>query len=269
MTSWPSTGTDVSTPGDHLSDADLARELVVVGVSTAFGAWIASRDGVRVKSNATDVVTVADEAAERAMVELLSRHRPDDGIVGEEGTFQVGTSGRSWVLDPLDGTYNFTRASERWCSAAALQVHGATVLGAVAGGSAARVWVGGDDLSATEDAVALEPLAARHLGESCLLTYLHPPHHATEVGAAWRRVVAAAATWRATGSGSLDATDVAAGRAELLVQHSVPVWDAAPGEALVASLGGVSARVESAGVEWFLNGAPGAVEEAARLLSER
>ena len=98
------------------------------------------------------------------------------------------------------------------------------------------------------------------------LTYLHPPHHDTAVGAAWRRLVSACATWRSTGSGSLDATDVASGRAELLVQHGVPLWDSAPGEALVLGVGGVSARVRADGVEWFLLGAPTAVAEAESLL---
>lgn len=250
-------------------DADLARKLVLVGVSTGFAVWAEGLGDVRTKSNLTDLVTVADEAAERAMVDLLTRHRPEDGVVGEEGAFRTGTSGRTWVLDPLDGTYNFTRASERWCSAAALQVEDRAVLGAVSGGGAGRVWVGGHGLPATEDGAPLAALAPRNLGESCLLTYLHPPHHGTEVGQAWSRLVHGAATWRATGSGSLDATDVAAGRAELLVQHSVPVWDAAPGEAIIRSVGGQVERLSVGGVEWHVAGAPTAVAEACALLAGR
>lgn len=258
------------TPAEpSLSDAELARELVGVGLSTAFGVWLTASESVRTKTNPTDVVTLADDAAELAMVELLDRHRPRDGIVGEEGTSRPALSGRTWVLDPLDGTYNFTRSSERWCSAAALLVDDIPVVGAVAGGGAARVWVGGEDLPASEDGVPLAPLADVPLARSEVLTYLHPPHHDTEVGAAWRRLVARAATLRMTGSGSLDATDVAAGRAELSVQHSVPVWDAAPGEALVRSVGGVALRIEAAGVEWFLLGTPTAVSEAARALADR
>lgn len=255
------------TPAEgHLSDADVARELVAVGIATAFGVWMSARAAVRTKADATDVVTVADEAAERAMVQLVARHRPHDGILGEEGAVHVGDSGRTWVLDPLDGTYNFTRSSERWCSAAALVQDGESLLGAVSGGGAARVWVGGRDVPATEDDVALPALADRPLSRALVLTYLHPPHHATAVGTAWRRLVAGAATVRMTGSGSLDASDVAAGRAELSVQHSVPLWDSAPGEALVRSVGGESRRVRAGGVEWFLLGTPSAVTEGARLL---
>lgn len=254
----------------HLDDAALARELVTVGVATAFGVWMSARaTPVRTKANAADVVTEADVAAERAMVELLERHRPEDGVLGEEGAVRGGASGRTWVLDPLDGTWNFTRDSERWCSAAALLVDDEPVLGAVAGGGAARVWVGGRDVPATEDEAPLARLEDRPLGAGQLLTYLHPPHHGTEVGQAWRRLVAGSATLRMTGSGSLDAVDVASGRAELSVQHSVPLWDSAPGEALVRAVGGASARVEVAGVEWFLLGTPSAVTEGVRLLTDR
>lgn len=255
--------------GEPRTDVELVREVVTVGVSSALAVWLsAGADQVQTKSGVTDVVTAADLAAEAAMVELLRRHRPRDAILGEEGTSVAGDSGRTWVLDPLDGTYNFTRAGERWCSAAALRVGDDSVLGAVAGGGAARVWVGGRDLPGTEDDVVLPRLRDPALDHALLLTYLHPPHHHTGVGEAWRRLVAAVGTVRMTGSGSLDATDVAAGRAELSVQHSVPVWDSAPGEALVRSVGGESARVRAAGVEWFLLGTSGAVTHAARLLAD-
>ncbi|MFC6154691.1 inositol monophosphatase family protein [Nocardioides yefusunii] len=255
----------------HLSDAALAHELVAVGVSTARGLWAqACLDPARTKSNRTDVVTRADTAAEAAMVALLAARRPDDAVVGEEGAFRPGCSGRTWVLDPVDGTYNFTRGSQRWCSAAALVVDGVPVLGAVASVSGAdadaQVWVGGSDVALTESGRPVPRLVDVTLADSCLLTYLHPPHHATAVGAAWRRLMGGVATWRSTGSGSLDATDVAAARADLSVQHSVPLWDSAPGEALVRSVGGTSARIEADGVEWFLLGAPRAVAEAATLL---
>lgn len=250
-----------------LTDAELIREVVTTGVATAFGTWLAAgRTGARSKSNQTDVVTVADEAAEAAMLELIARHRPLDAVVGEEGSVRGGVSGRTWVLDPLDGTYNFTRSSERWCSAAALVVEEVAALGAVSGGGAARTWVGGQGLGCAEDGTRLSEISEVSLEDACVLTYLHPPHHATEVGAAWRRLVGGAATWRSTGSGSLDAADVACGRAELSVQHSVPVWDSAPGEALVRAAGGTSARTWAAGVEWFLLGSSRVVGEAVELL---
>lgn len=251
------------------TDSEVARVLVRSGLEVAFGLWAeALSSPVATKTNLTDVVTRADRAAEARMVELLVTHRPDDGILGEEGTSRAGTSGRTWVLDPLDGTYNFTRSSERWCTAAALVVDDHALLGAVAGGGAGRTWLGGADLPPTEDGAPLARLQDRPLAGSALLTYLHPPFHDDAVGRTWRRLVAGVATLRMTGSGSLDATDVACGRADLVVQHSVPAWDRLPGEALIRAAGGSSAVLHAGGVDWYVAGAPTAVEQALALLAD-
>ena len=73
------------------------------------------------KTSVSDVVTAADHAAEAYVLEQLRRCRPDDGILGEEGASVAGTSGRTWVIDPVDGTYNFLHGSTYWCSAIALK----------------------------------------------------------------------------------------------------------------------------------------------------
>ena len=56
----------------------------------------------------------------RRALDRLAAERPDDAVVGEEGASRPGTSGRTWVIDPVDGTYNFARGSDWWCSAIAL-----------------------------------------------------------------------------------------------------------------------------------------------------
>jgi myo-inositol-1(or 4)-monophosphatase len=59
------------------------------------------------KSSPTDVVTVMDERSERLLRDLLLGERPDDGLLGEEGGGTSGTSGITWVIDPIDGTVNY------------------------------------------------------------------------------------------------------------------------------------------------------------------
>lgn len=61
-----------------------------------------------------DPVTAADRAAERAMREILARQCPDDGILGEEFGNREGTSGLTWVLDPIDGTRGFISGTPTW-----------------------------------------------------------------------------------------------------------------------------------------------------------
>lgn len=61
-----------------------------------------------------DPVTIADRAAETAMRDVLARLRPDDGILGEEHGTVTGTSGLTWVLDPIDGTRSFISGTPTW-----------------------------------------------------------------------------------------------------------------------------------------------------------
>ena len=61
-----------------------------------------------------DPVTAADRAAEAAMRAVIARERPHDGILGEEMGVQGGTSGLTWVLDPIDGTRGFLCGTPTW-----------------------------------------------------------------------------------------------------------------------------------------------------------
>lgn len=61
-----------------------------------------------------DPVTIADRAGERAMRDVLAARRPQDGIFGEEYGTQTGTSGLTWVLDPIDGTRAFICGAPTW-----------------------------------------------------------------------------------------------------------------------------------------------------------
>lgn len=61
-----------------------------------------------------DPVTIADRAAEQAMRKILAKHRPDDAILGEEFGETSGTSGLTWVLDPIDGTRAFISGAPTW-----------------------------------------------------------------------------------------------------------------------------------------------------------
>src|SRR4029078_9486433 len=63
--------------------------------------------GIRSKSSATDLVSDADDRAERAIVRRMRRLRPDASLVAEEGSSAGGSSGVSWFVDPLDGTINY------------------------------------------------------------------------------------------------------------------------------------------------------------------
>src|SRR3954463_7207830 len=98
--------TETSTPGELLAIAvRIARE----GAGTAHRMRAAAIGDVQTKSTATDVVTAADKAVERQVVEALRAVRPGDGGLGEEdGDSTAGEPGAvRWILDPIDGTVNY------------------------------------------------------------------------------------------------------------------------------------------------------------------
>jgi myo-inositol-1(or 4)-monophosphatase len=88
--------------------------------------------GVRTKRDATDLVSDADHAAEAAVAEVLSRRRPEDGIVAEEGTVDHdGTTGLRWVVDPLDGTANYLTGIPLFCVSIACEDARGTLAGVI------------------------------------------------------------------------------------------------------------------------------------------
>lgn len=97
---------------------NLAREIARIGAAELLNGrpdparkTIVSSD---TKTSPTDVVTERDLASEKAIMQAIQSHRPDDGIVGEEGTSIKGSSGYTWVIDPLDGTINYLYGSPQW-----------------------------------------------------------------------------------------------------------------------------------------------------------
>lgn len=83
------------------------------------------------KSSATDIVTAADRASEELIRERILAARPDDGLLGEEGSDHTGTSGVRWVVDPIDGTVNYAHGLPNYAISIGVELDGETVVGVV------------------------------------------------------------------------------------------------------------------------------------------
>ena len=106
------TGTTV-VPRDVL---DVAKEAALSAGAELTARYGRPAEGLGAKAGPTDLVSDADRAAEAAIAAVLARRRPDDGILGEEGTAnREGTTGLRWVVDPLDGTVNYLSGIPLWC----------------------------------------------------------------------------------------------------------------------------------------------------------
>jgi myo-inositol-1(or 4)-monophosphatase len=252
---------------DLAEDAALAADLVR---EAGMLAQELRTSGLRVdtKTSVSDVVTAADHAAERLIVDHLASWRPDDGLIAEEGNERPSVSGRTWMIDPVDGTYNFVHGLSWWCSAVALVEDGEPLLGAIFHPDAGILFVGGPSLEPTRNGEPIPPIQDRELAQSCVSTYLHPPFYDGATGAAFARAVRGAATLRMLGSGSLDLAAVAQGHLGVFVQHSVAPWDWFPGTALVLGAGGATRRLTVEGKEWFVAGARTAVAEVCAALED-
>jgi len=104
---------------DLADDLSLAHALADLADAISLDRYQAQDLVITTKPDNTPV-TDADRAVETAIREALATHRQTDGLVGEEFGSDKGTSGRYWVIDPIDGTKNFMRGVPTWATLIAL-----------------------------------------------------------------------------------------------------------------------------------------------------
>lgn len=254
-------------------DATLARALVTEAGRLA-SRMRASGLSTDYKTSISDVVTEADRAAEKFVAGVLEGLRGDDGVLGEEGAARTSRTGRTWVIDPVDGTYNFTSGFSYYCSALALVEGPAAhpdrlLLGAVHRPEPGVTYLGGPERHTTVDGEPVAPLAEKQAAEISVASYLHPTVMLdAAIRDAWIAAISRFATVRMLGAGSVDLSLVASGKVGAWVQHSVADWDWLPGKALVTGAGGAGRKVEAGGVEWCVAGNRAVVDEICSQLAE-
>lgn len=256
---------------DDVADVDAgdAEALLTLAVQAArmAGGLLAERAGhgaereVASKSTPTDLVSEADVTSQRAIRELLAKLRPDDGFVGEEeGTSEQGTSGLSWVVDPLDGTVNFLFGIPQWSVSVAVRDDAGTIAGAVYDADRDELFCatrdGGARLLGARGAVELErrpggdPSHERRTGSGAgpgggeLASAMVATGLAYDAdvrraqGRVLERLVPRVRDIRRMGSAALDLAWTAAGRFDAYYERSVKQWDIAAG-ALVCERAGL------------------------------
>ena len=192
------------------------------------------------KSDASPV-TVADRAAEDAIKAVVRSAFPDDAWLGEETGEEGGGSGRRWIVDPIDGTRNFVRGVPLWATLVACEEDspaGPRVVAAAVGIPGLDEWYdavlgGGARCNGTPIRVS----GVKSLDQA-LFCYETPAWFRNHgLGAVWEDLVAGSALQR----GLCDAYGhmlVASGRAEVVVEPHLSVWDVAATSLVVHEAGG-------------------------------
>jgi myo-inositol-1(or 4)-monophosphatase len=226
---------------------DLASE-ASLEIATAF----ASRSHVTIEKSANDFATQTDASVEAHIAQRIATLFPGDILLGEEGGERgphlgAPASGYRWIVDPLDGTFNFLHGFPYIATSIAVEFEGRIDVGVIAnpltdevfyaerGGGA---WLIGADGAAPQ---ALRVSRCELLSDALIASVLPSGTSAafTRVYPAWSEVARACASIRRTGAAALDLAHVAAGRLDGFFVMSLAAWDAAAGSLLVAEAGGV------------------------------
>ncbi|MGC5584946.1 inositol monophosphatase family protein [Ornithinimicrobium sp. W1679] len=249
-------------PLDPLSvDEELRASLEDLAVQVAVEAGRLVRDGRpaavdvhRTKSTDLDVVTLMDTRSETLVRERLDAARPDDGVLGEEEGVTGGSSGLTWVVDPIDGTVNYLYDLPAYAVSLAVVLGDPTrpgawspVAGAVVAPRTGEVFSaragGGARVRGADgegEPVRLRVGDAQDLAGVLLATGFA---YDREVRVGQARVVAdllpRVRDVRRMGAAALDLCHVAAGRVDAYYEVGTHAWDVAAGMLLVTEAGGV------------------------------
>lgn len=230
---------------------------------------IDERHSIETKASVLDLVTRVDRDSEALIVERVLDARPDDGILGEEGSEVDGTSGVDWVIDPIDGTTSFVYGLPGFAVSIAARIQGETVAAVVvtpAIGASYSASIDGPtilngtpvtcsdctDLSRALIATGFSPIDERRCRQAA---------HVGELLARIRDI-------RRMGSAAFDLAAVAAGQVDAYYEAGLAEWDFAAGELLARRAGCrvIVDRDQASGRAFIAAAAPGIADEFFEIL---
>ena len=232
---------------DVLELLGLARE--VAAEAAALSADMRSHGvGVqKTKSNDLDIVTQADTAVESLIRRRITAARPDDGVLGEEGGTAEGTSGLTWVVDPIDGTVNYLYGSPNYAVSIAATTLGKngdriSIAGCVNAPILGNEYTAAFGHPAHRNGVELHVNTGVPLDKALVSAGIPYDLKIRErVLADFARLAPRIRDLRLVGSAALDVCGVAEGRTDAHAGRRLPIWDYAAA-ALIAKQAGAVVR---------------------------
>ena len=185
-----------------------------------------------------DMVSEADRDVETFIRAALAKEYPDDAIVGEEHAPTAGTSGYSWVIDPIDGTANFVRGIPAWCVVIAGFRDGQTDVGVIHEPSVGESFYGRRGGGAFLNGKPIRASQASSLTEGSLGTGFSNRAEARNVVGLIDELLGEGGLYYRNASGALMLAYVAAGRLLGYVEQHMNAWDCLAGMLLIEEAGG-------------------------------
>jgi myo-inositol-1(or 4)-monophosphatase len=195
--------------------------------------------GVDTKSTPTDPVSDADRASEQMLLDAIAKHRPDDGVLAEEGGRESSTSGYTWVVDPLDGTVNYLFGIPVWCISIAVKDRDGTAVGVVHDPNHDEFFtaVRGAGAKLNDERIAVNDVD--DLSQALIGTgFAYDGEARAEQAARLPRVLPRVRDIRRAGSAAIDLSSLACGRLDGFFEAPMEEWDKAAGLLLIAEAGG-------------------------------
>lgn len=187
-----------------------------------------------------DPVTVADRLSEERMRAILARRRPKDGILGEEYGAKAGTTGLTWVLDPIDGTRGYLSGTPTWGVLVSVRDKTGPIYGIIDQPYIRERFEGGFGRAEVNGPMGRAPLRVRpprRLAEAILFSTF-PEVGTPDEGAAFQRVAAGAKLVR-YGTDCYAYALVAAGTIDLVIEAGLQAYDVQAPIAVITAAGGI------------------------------
>ncbi|GGL14070.1 inositol monophosphatase family protein [Mangrovihabitans endophyticus] len=195
---------------------------------------------VQTKSTDTDVVTAADRAVERQVVEALRAERPGDGVLGEEyGDSAQPTGGAvRWIVDPIDGTVNYLYGLPQYAVSLAAEVNGVVVAGVVRNAATGDEWTATRGGGAWRGPRRLSGSARTTLDQSLVATgFGYDPARRAHQGRVLAGLITRIRDIRRFGAAAIDLCMAAEGMVDAYFEKGLNPWDHAAGGLIAAEAG--------------------------------
>ncbi|MEM7094354.1 MAG: inositol monophosphatase family protein [Actinomycetota bacterium] len=259
------------------SDRPTAHQLLELAktIGDEAGELILDRVGgahtIDTKASDLDLVTEVDRASEELIVGRILSARPEDGILGEEGSSVSGTSGVDWVIDPIDGTTSFVYGLPGFSVSIAVRVDGETVAGYVHAPVIGARYAASSGGGLRLDGRTTGCSDITELDKALIGTGFSPDHARRErQGLHFASFIPRVRDIRRMGSAALDLSAVATGQLDGYFEIGLSEWDWAAGELLVREGGGrvIVERDAASGRAFIAAASPGIADVFFAMLRE-